>query len=489
MKWNVLTIVLLSVFIASCSQEEVVVKNEVPKKDSIAVLPPLVKSPVPEFNPPLQKLELVAETGAELFVEGSKGSKIIVPANVLVDSLRRPIKGKVTFHYREFHDAASVYCAGIPMDYDAAGILKRFETAGMFELRAEQNGNTVYVDSGKTISVQLASMVGGNDYHFFYLDEQGTRNWHYMGDEGGAPNPEKEKLKKKKYGSALKIPLGPEYFSFNYMAALDVMMNDNYSLINKNRNDAGTKSRIKDYGLNWSNIYNYQSITFEGKKYLASMLVWKNLTGVPFPDWAGKAESVLTQVYGNVYEIVIDDKAGHFYKGKIEAVMSLKSLFAFSASQWKSKYEETLAKVKADEKRMNELADVYRTMEINQFGIYNYDRFLNDENAVSVHADFKFDRDAGILQNQEVCYVSSSNRSLVKFPYEKWNNVVLIPDPGAKLFAVLPGNYVAVFSSKKYKQLDFRQMKYRSPVSMSFEMTSIRPFKGADDLLSILQEH
>jgi hypothetical protein len=118
-----------------------------------------------------------------------------------------------------------------------------------------------------------------------------------------------------------------------------------------------------------------------------------------------------------VYELQLDEKGGtRQFTTRIEPFMTLKALFAFSAAEWKNNYEKTLQRVKEDEKRLTMLADVYREMEINQFGIYNYDRFLKDENAVVVKAEFKFDRDAGIMQNQEVCYVSGSDRALVKVP-------------------------------------------------------------------------
>lgn len=479
---------LAGLLIASCSPDEPVrqVREVLPKSDSLPVPEPLVKPPVADFDPAFEEMEVEVSKGAELRVKNSKGSVILIPPNVLVFDDRAPVLGDVTLFYREFHHAADVYCAGIPMDYDASGMMKRFETAGMFELRAFQNGKEVFVDSGKTIEVTFAGNVSGGDYHFFYLDEKLTRNWHYVGDEGGIPNPEKEKIRRRKKEKVLQIPLGPGYFSFNYMAALDVMMNDNVALINKNRSDPNTRTKISDYGITWSNIYNYQSINYEGKTYLASMLVWKNLSGTAFPEWVGKADSKLTHLSGNVYELELFDKSGNTHRAKIEAFMSLKSLFAFSAQQWKNKYEETIRRVREDEKRLTALADVYRTMEINAFGIYNYDRFLNDENSVTVKATFKFDRDPGVLQNQEVCYVSGSGRSLVKYPYDKWHNFILLPDASAQLFALLPDHYIALFDAKKYAAIDQKKLRMNLSPEMVFELVTIRKISGAEDLKSVL---
>ncbi|HCA83486.1 MAG TPA: hypothetical protein DEP18_06835 [Flavobacteriales bacterium] len=486
---NRMLLFFVSLALLSCNSETNSLTEKPVEKDSIVVvLPPLVKAPVAEFDIPFEEFILDAEVGGVYTVRSGGGSRIILPPSVMVDSYGDLLQGDIKFRYREFHDAADIYCAGIPMDYDAAGMIKRFETAGMFELRAyDIRGNEVFVDSGKTMSVSFAGTITGSEYHFFYLDEKGTRNWHYIGDEGGVFNPEKEKIRRRKQASALKIPLGPDYFSFNYMAALDVMLNDNVQQINKNRSSADFRTKISEYGLGWSNIYNYQSVQFEGRTMLASLLVWKNIGGKKLPDWAGKSDSKLVPLEGNVYELQLIEKGGtRQFSTRIEPFMSLKALFAFSAAEWKSNYEKTLQRVKEDEKRLTMLADVYREMEINRFGIYNYDRFLNDKNAVVVKADFRFDRDAGILQNQEVCYVSGTDRALIKYPFEKWSQFILLPDPGAQLFALLPGNFIAVFSPKEYNKVDQKKLKLETEPAVVFELHTVRQFNGAEDLRMIL---
>lgn len=478
---------LVLLFCASCNNEvkEKIIVNE-EKKDSVLVLPLLVQAPVPKLNPPMELAEIDAENGGDIQIKNSKGSVVSVPKNCLVDSLRHPISGKVKISYREFHDVAGIFLSGIPMDYDAAGMIKRFETAGMFELRAEQNGRQVYVDSGKTIRVNFAGRITGSDYHLFYLDETLTRNWHFVGDEKGLANPEKRNLLGNRRENNLKIPLGKEYFTFNYMAALDVFYNDNEKLIEQNRNNPATRTKISEYGLTHTNIYNYQRIDFEGKKMMASMLIWKNISGKTFPAWSAKSESVLTPLGGNEYEVKIDDKSGNIFTAKIEAFMPIKSLFAFTAQEWQANYDKNMRKIREDEARIAKLADVYRTMEINKFGIYNYDRYLNDENALTINADFKFDRDPGVMKNIEICYVSGSNRSLVKFPYDKWNEFILLPDKNAKLFALIADNYLAVYDVQSYRKIDFKKLKEMNAPSMVFELKSIRKLESEKDLKEVL---
>lgn len=456
------------------------------KKDSVVIIPSLVQSPVKELDPVSESHEIDAEQGGDIQIINSKGSVISIPANVLVDSAGNFVKGKVTVTYREMHNAATVFLSGVPLDYNASGMMKRFETAGMFEIRAMQNNRNVFVDSGKVITVNFAGKILGGEYHLFYLNENTTRNWHFIGDEGGHANPEKTKLLNTQREKNMSIPLGKDFFTFNYMAALDIYYNDNEKLIEQNRNNPATRSKISEYGITWTNIYNYQSIEFEGKKYLASMLIWKNISGKAFPAWSAKSESKLVQVHGNIYEVSIDDKSGNIFSARIEAFMPVKTLFAKTAAEWKQHYDQTMAKIKSDEARIAQLADVYRTMKIHEFGYYSYDRYLNDENSVTVIADFRFEDSTTDRTKIKVYYVSGSNRSLVCFPYEKWNDFILIPDANAKIFALLPDQQLAVFGSADYRKIDFKKLKEETTPTVIFEMKNAGKLTSSEDLFMLL---
>ena len=472
--------------LASCKEKTI--ETQIVEKVEIKT-PPIVKPPIAELNPTFEEFEVNSDSGIVYTIKKSYGTKIFIPDSVFVDSARNPIRGKVKISYREFHDAADIFLAGIPMNYDAAGIEKYFETAGMFDIRAEQNGSPVYVDSGKVIKLHFGGLVEGSDYHFFYLDENHARNWHYMGDEAGSLNAEKVKLKRKTSGqiTAVKIPFEKKHFAFNYLALLDVYLLDKPKEIENNKKNPSIQSKIKEYNVSWSDIYNYETVTFQGNQYLASLLIWKNLTGDDFPDWVVNANSKLTYKYGNVYDLKLEDKKGRVHYAIIEAVMPIKSLFAFNAQQWKTKYEETLKKVHDEEERIKKMADVYRIFEINKFGIYNYDKFLNDQNKVHIAATFNFDKSIDIIQNMEVCYVGGNNRSLIKFPYDKWNNFIIVPDKEAKLFALLPNNYIAIYPKEKLAALNYSQLSASKFTPVTFDMLTIRQLKNEEDLREVLK--
>ncbi|MDX2171951.1 MAG: hypothetical protein SFY56_02450 [Bacteroidota bacterium] len=137
-------------------------------------------------------------------------SKIKIPKNSFVDKNGKDIVGDVTIEYREFHDIGDVILSGIPMEYDSANIKRNFETAGMFDIKGTQNGEPVFIKSGQSLEVDLASHTDEKKFNQYYLDTI-KKTWEYLGNDiltdeqpvakkkattgGLATNPKVEKLK------------------------------------------------------------------------------------------------------------------------------------------------------------------------------------------------------------------------------------------------------------------------------------------------------
>jgi hypothetical protein len=109
------------------------------------------------------------------------GSKLKVPKDAFVDENGDIVKGEVEVRYREFKDPVEVFVSGIPMTYDSAGTQYHFESAGMMEMYAFRNGKPVKVNPGKKIEVEMVSKFEG-DYNFYELDTV-ARNWVYRGKD------------------------------------------------------------------------------------------------------------------------------------------------------------------------------------------------------------------------------------------------------------------------------------------------------------------
>lgn len=112
-------------------------------------------------------------------IDLNNGSRITISANSLLDAQGNPIQGELNIFYREFHDVVDVLFSGIPMDMMNGEKRGIFQTAGMMEIRAEQNQQTLKVNPQKPIKVELASYrfaegkskIDTKGYAQYYLDQ------------------------------------------------------------------------------------------------------------------------------------------------------------------------------------------------------------------------------------------------------------------------------------------------------------------------------
>ncbi|HQQ94823.1 MAG TPA: hypothetical protein PLQ93_09725 [Bacteroidia bacterium] len=167
------------------------------------------KPAVPFVNPPAPALAsrktvftFNAEDGAHFLLKNK--SSLHIPSNALVNAAGQQISGKVSLEYKEMLDLGDALLSGIPMRYDSAGKTFYLETAGMFDIRAFQNGKPVFIKPGEKLEVKLASKNAEDRFHQYYLDTL-KKNWVYIGKDNpqglnaktqSASNPEEKQHEK-----------------------------------------------------------------------------------------------------------------------------------------------------------------------------------------------------------------------------------------------------------------------------------------------------
>lgn len=107
----------------------------------------------------------------------STGTIIDIPEHAFISDNGNPTEGEIELKFREFHDVVSIFAAGIPMTYDSAGTQYHFESAGMFEILAFQNGIPVNSNPERLITVSLASLQQGDHFNLYYLENNSTWNF------------------------------------------------------------------------------------------------------------------------------------------------------------------------------------------------------------------------------------------------------------------------------------------------------------------------
>jgi len=153
------------------------------KKHETVITPPsksnttFVKAPAPKLSTAYTKYSIQADKGGKITHPSS--TKISIPKNALVNKNGKQLIGEVTIEYKEMHDMGDVILNGVPMQYDSAGRSRCLETAGMFDIRAYQNGEPVFIKPGEEIKVELASQNAEDKFNQYYLDTI-KRNWVYL---------------------------------------------------------------------------------------------------------------------------------------------------------------------------------------------------------------------------------------------------------------------------------------------------------------------
>jgi hypothetical protein len=437
-------IVFILFLLAACKNQETLNAN---KDFSV------IRSPFQSINVAFVTYQI--DPTIDNVITTQSGTKITVKANSLTDTAGNLLKEKCEIAYREFMNASDIMAAGVPMGYKnaVANVNQNFTSAGMFELKASvASGNEVAVASDKPITVELASNEVKQGYSNFYLDQK-TGSWIYTGEEQVKNNEAKvlleQQIKKLKHSSAF---AGKNYFVLNTSSMLDIFYNDNrdriYSYYNMKK--PRLPKRLLEYGVKSNNMYSYNSVFLNKYELPANMVVWENVKNAKFPKWTDNSYADVKQIKGNMYELIVKKNGTEeeVFKTRIKAVMSIKHMFAFKPEHWKTNYEELMTEIKKDEERLAQMNEVFRTLQVSKFGVYNCDKFYNVPEAFVVQASFQLPNAESSFKPEKVYYVSLRDKSLITYNFEDITKITLCKDPTASLITVLADNMMAEVSAQ-----------------------------------------
>ncbi|GEM_PF-1754976 len=453
----VLFFMLAVLVLTGCNNQEKEQTQESPSAEH-------VQPPIAGLDPDYTEFSLNGQQ-KDTF-ELKSGTRIVVPKQAFVDSGGNSVKGDVQFRYREFHNALDIFLAGVPMHLGPAGDKRQLQTAGMFEMRAEKDGQALRLARDKHIEVRFGSRVGGRNYNLFSFDDS-TGNWQFRGYSSSRVNPQYQQTKEKveELEQTRQFPLSRDYFIFDYTAALDVY----YNLTNEDEypyeSNPAVRERIKGYGAQWIEIENKTRITYDGMPTVASFFLWKRLSGGTFPEWVRKGHyrnKTTRQIEGDRYHFEIEGRQGQTYQARIKCVMPLRSLLAYKPEYWENHYQQAMKKVRRERKRLRTQAKVYRRFEVNEMGFSNFDCLLKLKDPVKVKVHFSVDSSyhSNMYQLNRVFCLPGNNRSVVRIQVRDTNEIMLdAADDQFRLITVLPNKRIGRFPLSKYRGLNFDSLK------------------------------
>lgn len=107
---------------------------------------------IPSLARPIETYRVDPEQDIDLVL--NDGTRLHIPAGAIVDEQGRRVTGTVDLEYRSFLDAHEIMASGLPMHVNTADGVGHFETAGMYELLAKQNGEDLALAAGSTIQLE-----------------------------------------------------------------------------------------------------------------------------------------------------------------------------------------------------------------------------------------------------------------------------------------------------------------------------------------------
>ncbi len=440
-------------FACSNSQEKKVISKV--KKEK-----PFVHSPFKDVDVAIETFSI--DPSKKAVITTKNRSQIIVEAQSLIDTDGNPIKEKVELHFKEFMSPSEIMTSGIPMMYsDNTTDSAPFQSAGMFELNAStDSGKIVQISTENPIKIELSSYRNENGFSNYYLDTI-QKKWLKIGEEKKHSNLSKLNLFKKinelKNSSVLKRK---KYFVFNALALLDVYLNDDYKAISEYYSKKKSlPKKLLDYTIRELKLSCYSSATLNNNNLPAEMIVWESKSKLTLPSWTKKEYGSLKKLTGNNYELLIENEGKtKIFKTTITAVMTIKSLLKFDPTVWDSEFESTLAEIKKQELTLSKMNDVFRSLQVNQFGIYNCDKLYSNPEFTKVFVQLQLPSNKGFTP-ERFFYVSKRDKISIDYKLKDSVELTLCNDPTASLYTVLENDVLATITSSELIGLSKKQIK------------------------------
>ncbi len=387
-----------------------------------------VVAPTSFINPPIAAAdikfttyEINAATGST--ITHASGSKIHVPGNAFLNKEGKAVTGTVQLQYREFQKTSEVFLSGIPMTYDSAGQQYHFETAGMMEIGASQNGEALQANPSANITVDMVSNNGEDRFNTYYLDTA-EKKWRYIaqtnynapiaqpdtmvGDKPMEKSPELQNLQTEIANMEKQKPVEPKKVDNKkpfFTIKVDEKEFPEIAVYNNLKFQADDKTYNPDKAdINWSNVElkkvegskNYK-ITFSNSR--------ESYTVNAMPVFAEKDYAGAM----NIYESKYAEYQSKLAKRKADEAKLLAD--AEAKSKEVEKQLADVAKRRAEyEAQLGQSDLVYRTFVVNNFGIWNCDypnSLPQGENVLALMRNAKTGKPVEIMY----CYLVEKGRN------------------------------------------------------------------------------
>lgn len=467
-----------------------------------------IAPPISKLNVPYTSYKVKSEQGAT--IKHKSNSKIIIPKKAFVDKQGQDIVGEVEIKYREFHNQADIIASGIPMTYDSAGVQSHFESAGMIDIKGYQNGEPVFINPKKQITVEFSSEHTADRYNMYELDTV-AKNWTYLSRDNSLKNkkqsiasqPAKQKeiektdspkavelqkqidaippkIEAEKITYTQKVNQLPKHtepnkptkaiagrpqfqLEVNYkeFPELQAFKNAVFEVGTENKN---YNSKLAD--ITWGSAEVSEGPQ-KGKNYLLTLklrerveklIVYPALTGADYDKALKSYESKFADYKNLVAKREADEKRlKEEFEAKQTALFEERKKLKEEQVQANIKYwKEQQAKLDEEYSSMDNQEKVVRIFNISRFNIYNSDCPKSLPNDAKINPIYVLDNGSSRISPSSVYLISHSRNLVYNLPYgqlpyntnEKYSLCILAK---GKLYLCNKETFSAITSAKQNK--------------------------------------
>lgn len=369
-------------------------------------------------------------------IRTEKGTRIHVPENAFVlKEDGTPVEGSVDLQFKEYSNRGEIIASDIPMYYiDEDSTKHTFESAGMFELTATQNGRELEIAKGKEIKVELATDVDG-PFDFWKLKEDSS-NWElkdtdckpirnpYIKDQRDSIDLLETQIQPKPK-KPVPYEKGDQIFDIKMIGFHEKELTDmngvmwKYSGTDPKKNPAAINAFSTEYNLVYlepteADFLEYK-LTFETKDK-------RELVLEAVPVYQGK---LLDRKNKKITEIL---------KRNAEASVQMKKL------------NDQLKREK----------ELLRVFSVGEFGVYNYDCYYSDPGVTRFVADFSLEG-GGNIDLMNFYLLPSDRRIVVRYYPASFDKFYINPNIRNRIIAIDSDNEVYYLSDNELRKMKLKQ--------------------------------
>ena len=423
---TVFAILILFSAITSCKKESKPKELIEEETTSIALKPP-ISNIVIEYN------EYEINPATDTIIKHESGAVIEVPENAFLNAKGEVVTENVNLKFRSFSNPLEIYLAGIPMTATINGEEKVYESAGMFEIIADQKGEKLYVNKESKIKVTLESFESDANFNTYDLEEE-TGVWVETGKDKI-----QIKLKEEELNQIPKRPTPPKKAG-RHAFQIEDMLYEN-SEISKYENVWFTPVDGKSCGFDSKDIKlkNLKNGTFE-----VTFVPWIEVEGTKT-----KCVCYLSFKDDSEYSLAMKD----YQKKYAKQIASEKAARTAIEKEW-DEYDVKLQgyKVFRARKEIKELKGsqkILRTLQVNNFGFVNCDRPINIPKGGKIVVTY-VDSNGKNIRLNNVVLIEKGRNALFRYK----NEIKFNPNRENLLWGITKKGRLAYFSTENFKALE-----------------------------------